>query len=202
MARLAEADRLDAWKIPAFLFEMSDTGLVRSEVTLPTCHLSSFVAEPARDVAAIPVSAVAQIEFQLVPDQHPDQVIDLLRAHLHERGYGDIEITPLPGSYGPARHDGEHPFVQRLVAAGQHIYGRPLPRLPLGAFAQPLRLLSDTLDAPAVALALARASCASYGPNEHVLLDDLLRHSQLIAAVLATTRAQRQVLLGAVELNS
>jgi acetylornithine deacetylase/succinyl-diaminopimelate desuccinylase-like protein len=36
-----------------------------------------------------------RLDFRLVPDQHPDQVLELLGAHLEAEGFADIDVTVL-----------------------------------------------------------------------------------------------------------
>jgi acetylornithine deacetylase/succinyl-diaminopimelate desuccinylase-like protein len=181
---LDEAGRCEAWQIPAFLFNMSGVALVRSEVTLPTCNISSFVVEPATSVQCVPVAASAQLDFQLVPDQQPDDILALLRKHLLERSFEDIDIVPLPGSYSPVREAVDQPFVQCLANIGTYVYGTAFAKMPLGSFAQPLHVFASQFGIPVAALALARQTSAIHGANEHILLDDLVRHGQVLAALM------------------
>ena len=181
---LDEQSRHTAWGVPDFLFGMTGAALVRSEVTLPTCNVTAFRATPQHDLACVPTSATAQLEFQLVPNQDPSVVLDLLRKHLGSRGFNDIQVEALPGNYFPARTDPSHPFVQSLVRSGEATYGSPLTVLPLGSFAQPLYLFNHYLRLPVAVLAMARHDSAVHGPNEQIPLEDLLNHGQMLLALL------------------
>jgi acetylornithine deacetylase/succinyl-diaminopimelate desuccinylase-like protein len=188
--KLDEAGRRESWQIPAFLFEMSGAALVRSEVTLPTCNISSFSVDPPGDMQCVPVSASAVVDFQLVPEQGPDAILALLKKHLTERGCDDIMLEELPGSYAPVRISLEDSLIQSLIAAGERVYGEPLATLPLGTFVQPLHTFHTALDMPVAALALARHDSAVRGPNERLPLDDLLQHSAVLTQLLMSYRAQ------------
>jgi acetylornithine deacetylase/succinyl-diaminopimelate desuccinylase-like protein len=187
---LDEASRLDAWQIPAFLFHMSGAALARSEVTLPTCNITAFTIDAPGDVQSIPVTASARLDFQLVPDQHPQTTLALLRKHLAERGFEDVAIEELPGGYPPTRSDMDQLFIQRLIASGQTVYDEPLPTLPFGTFAQPLYYFSHGLNMPIATLGLARPASAIYGPNEQIPLRDLTEHSHLLTALLRSHQQQ------------
>lgn len=195
---LDETGRLAGWQIADFLFGMRGAALVRSEVTLPTCNITGFSSEPVSDIPCIPTAASVQLDFQLVPNQQPGQILALLRKHLIERNLGDIVVEELPGGYAPIRTDTAQSFVQHLVGAGERIYGAPLPLLPLGPFVQPLQVFAEQLHVPAVAVGLARSSSNIYGPNEHLPLDDLVHHSQLLAEVLVAYSKH----LGEIEVSS
>lgn len=195
---LDETGRLAGWHISDFLFGMRGPSLVRSEVTLPTCNITSFTSEPVSDIPCVPTAAAAQLDFQLVPEQQPAQILALLRKHLVERSLGDILVEELPGGYAPIRTDMAQSFVQQLIAAGERIYGTALPTLPLGSFVQPLHIFAEHLHLPVVAVGLARPTSNIYGPNEHLPLDDLVRHSQLLMEVLIAYSKH----LGQVEISS
>jgi acetylornithine deacetylase/succinyl-diaminopimelate desuccinylase-like protein len=190
--RLDEPGRLEAWGIPAFLFNIQGAALTRSEVTLPTCNITSFTVESAPGVQCIPTAAAAQLDFQLVPNQQPDAILALLHKHLTERGMSDIEIEVLPGMYAPIRSDADQPFIQQILATGAHTEDGALPMLPLGTFAQPLQIFADAFGMPVAALALARQNSAIHGPNEQIPLDDLLHHSQALVTLLSACRTHQQ----------
>jgi acetylornithine deacetylase/succinyl-diaminopimelate desuccinylase-like protein len=181
---LDEAGRLSAWGLPAFLFDMSGPALSQAEVTLPTCNITSVSAGPASDLPLVPTSAQATLDMQLVPEQQPARMFELLQQHLQSRQFTDVEATALPGGYGSAVTDYDHPLVQHLACAGEIVFGSPLQVLPAGSFALPLRLLAEALELPTMSLALARASSAIHGPNEHLPLDDLLQHAAVLMELL------------------
>ncbi|NJP06724.1 MAG: M20/M25/M40 family metallo-hydrolase [Chloroflexaceae bacterium] len=177
---LDEEGRLSAWQIDDFLFGMRGSALVRSEVTLPTCNLSSFTVEPPNMVVSIPTRASACLDFHLVPDQDPDDIVHLLVQHLKDRSPSTIEIERLPGGYRAVRVDHQHPFVQQLLHTAERVYGQSLTVLPFGPFALPLQLVSSQLGIPVAVVGLARHNSAMYGPNEHLPVDDLMQHSQML----------------------
>lgn len=177
--KIDEAGRRAAWSVPSFLFEMTGAALVRSEVTLPTCNIASFTVDSAGTAQTIPTAAVAQLDFHLVPDQQPVEILRLLRKHLAERGFEDIEITALSGNYPPVRSDLQDSFVQQVAEVGGRVYQTTLPALPLGPFAQPLHVLAKTLKIPVTILGLARNISATHAANEQIPLDDLVRQAQI-----------------------
>jgi len=179
-----EASRKQAWRIPQFLFDLDGASLVRTEATLPTCNVTDLVVEPASDLAIIPVAATARVDFQLVPRQYPQAIVDMLRAHLTEKGMADIEIERLPGGYPAVHTPFEDPFIQRITYVGEQLYSAPLPLLPQGPFAQPLFFFAEALRIPVAAIGCARPDSATSAPNEHILLPDLVRHGQLLIDLL------------------
>lgn len=181
---LDQAGRLQAWQNDEFLFGMSGAALIRAEATLPTCNVSAIECEPSGDLPILPAVARATLDFDLVPDQQPGQVFDQLRAHLDERGFADIAVELLPGGYPPARGDISKPFFTELAAAGSVVFGAAPQLAPAGPFVLPLQPFAEHLCVPVASLGLARPESSTYGPNEHIALDDLARHAQFLIEFL------------------
>lgn len=179
-----EAGRAAAWNVNQFLFGMTGAALMRTEVTLPTCNVSLLSAEPAYEAPFIPLHATARLDFQLVPRQRPQSVVELLLAHLEAKGLADILVERLPGGYPPAQSPLVDPFIKLVSDVGKHIHGAPLAILPRGPFVQPLFLFAEALGAPVASVGVTRASSAVHGANECVPLPDLVRHGQHLIEVL------------------
>lgn len=188
--KLDERGRLAAWDVGDYLFGMSGIALVRAEVTLPTCNLSAIQSEPEGDLPLLPAAASAVLDFQLVPRQEPEEIARLLRAHLDERGFADVTSQLLPGAYPPARSSPDSAFIHQVIMAAAAALGSVLPVVPAGPFSLPLGLFATALDAPVATVGLARADSAPFGPNEHIPLDDLVRHGQLLTELLLAFGAE------------
>ncbi len=182
--KLNEKGRLAAWGADGFLFGMSGVALVRAEVSLPTCNLSSLHCEPEHELAQLPSLATAVLDFQLVPHQDPDNIATLLRAHLDDRGFTDVVFERLPGGYPPARTHPDSLFVRQVAAAGAEVFGSLLPVVSAGPFALPLQLFAARLDCPVASVGMTMPDSSTYGPDEHIPLDDLCRHGQLLIELL------------------
>ncbi len=184
LIRVDEAGRLHAWQSKEFLFGMSGAALVRAETTLPTCNLNAICYDPHADSAFIPAQASAMVDFQLVPDQSPDVIFDLLCRHLRERGFTDILVERMPGGYPPTHIPPATPFVQQVATTGAVLYGSPLHTVPAGPFAVPLHLFAQHLNLPCASVGLSRPDSAIYGPDERIPFEDLTRHAALLSELL------------------
>lgn len=181
---LDEAGRQAAWGIEQFLFGMSGATLVRTEATMPTCNVAGLTVDPAGDPPVIPVTASARVDFQIVPRQRPQALVELLREHLRAKQLDDIAVERLPGGY-PAGHTAfEHPFVRLVSEVGRNTYNAPLAMLPRGPFAQPLFFFAEAFGIPLAAIGCARPDSATNAPNERIPLPDLVRHGQLLIDLL------------------
>jgi len=181
---LDEDGRKAAWGLEQFLFGMDGATLVRTEATMPTCNVAALTIAPAGDFSGIPVAATARVDFQLVPRQRPQAIVELLRAHLLSKELSDITVERLPGGYPAVHTIFEHPFIQQASEIGRHVYNTPLALLPHGPFAQPLFFFAEAFGIPVVALGCARHDSATNAPNEHIPLPDLVRHGQLLIELL------------------
>jgi acetylornithine deacetylase/succinyl-diaminopimelate desuccinylase-like protein len=181
---LDEGGRLAAWQLNEFLFGISKAALARAEVTLPTCNLLSLVTEPVGDLATLPASASATLEFQLVPNQQPEQLLLLLREHLVARGFEDVLVDAFAGGYPPTRTPPDDPWLAKLALAGALNHDEPLPMLPAGPFNLPLQFFAETLKIPVASVGLAGYTSATRGPDEHIALDALVQHSQLLIELM------------------
>jgi hypothetical protein len=103
-----------------------------AEVFEPTCTIcglnSGYQGKGSKTVQ--PSSASAKVDFRLVPDQNPDEIRTLLRAHLDAEGFSDIKIDYLGGER-PARTDPDHPFVKLVVDTSKDVYGVPMEIVPM-----------------------------------------------------------------------
>lgn len=185
-AHLDVGGRLAAWGVPHFLSEMQDTALVRAEATLPTCNVADLRVATASDVDALPVAASATLDFQLVPDQQPDAVLQQITQHLAAKGFEDVQIKTLTPGYAATVSDDDTPFLH-TVRAAVAAFSKSAPSvLPLGTFALPLAAFVARRRIPTAVVGLARSSSALYGANEFMPRADLAAHSSMVLQVLLT----------------
>jgi acetylornithine deacetylase/succinyl-diaminopimelate desuccinylase-like protein len=123
----------------------------------------------------LPAEASAWLDFRLVPDQTPQDVLALLHKHLERVGFGDVEVTML-ASAEAAGTPIEHPLVQRVARIAQEVTGQPASITPrIGGTLPIIASLHRHLDVPGLSppdnpwYFGARA----HAPNEHVRLEDL-----------------------------
>jgi acetylornithine deacetylase/succinyl-diaminopimelate desuccinylase-like protein len=154
----------------------------------PTCNIAGFhtgYGGPGMKTV-LPAEASAWLDLRLVPEQQPDEVSELLEAHLEAEGFGDVDVTVL-GSAEPAGTPIDHPFVQqvrRIVegATGERavITPRVAGTLPIIASLQ-RHLGVPGLSAPDNPWYFGSKA---HAPNEHIKLDDLTHAARLTHAML------------------
>lgn len=123
----------------------------------------------------LPAEAFAKLDFRLVPDQDPVEVVELLRAHLHKHGFTDVEVITLEVGEHPARSDLEAPWVKQVVEALREVYDRePVVHLSSGG-SGPMYPFTHYLGAPVVAIGISYPGSRVHSPNENIRTADFER---------------------------
>jgi acetylornithine deacetylase/succinyl-diaminopimelate desuccinylase-like protein len=86
-------------------------------VSQPTINIEGLVSgyTGPGGKTILPHRAVAKIDMRLVPDMTAKGTLELLKAHLAKRGFGDIEVN-MTGGYDPTQTDPDSKLVQAMLA--------------------------------------------------------------------------------------
>jgi acetylornithine deacetylase/succinyl-diaminopimelate desuccinylase-like protein len=116
----------------------------------------------------LPQRALAKVDSRLVPDQHPDSQLALIRRHLDSLGFADIEIRQLSG-YPPAQSSVAAPLVRAAIGVFRKrgIVPTVAPRI---AGSAPYHVFTDRLQLPMIAAGLGYGTGA-HAPNEIMLVE-------------------------------
>ncbi|WP_407540653.1 M20/M25/M40 family metallo-hydrolase [Deinococcus radiomollis] len=120
----------------------------------------------------LPASGFAKIDFRLVPDQDPAEVVRLLRAHLDAQGLSDVEIVELESHEHAARSDVAHPFVQTALAAARESYGQEPIIHPSAGGSGPMHSFIEHLGVACVAMGIGNVGGRVHAPNENIRVED------------------------------
>lgn len=123
----------------------------------------------------LPASASAKLDLRLVPDQDPDEIVDLLRAHLERHGFGVVEVALAERPEHPSRVDPDHPWVRHAAAALEEVYGTPAVITISSGGSGPLSPFVDVLGLPVVMLGVGYAEGRAHAPDENVRWIDVER---------------------------
>jgi acetylornithine deacetylase/succinyl-diaminopimelate desuccinylase-like protein len=138
----------------------------------------------------LPCLARAKIDFRLVPNQSPDDILAKLRRHLDSHGFGDVVIDPQTEGESAARTPLDSPFVSIVSEAAREVYGVEPVIVPSMAGSGPMHSFTDTLGLPTALIGVMYPGSSPHAPNEHIRLADFILGAKHIAAVLQrmTTR--------------
>jgi acetylornithine deacetylase/succinyl-diaminopimelate desuccinylase-like protein len=142
---------------------------------------SGYQGEGSKTV--LPARASAKIDFRLVPDQRPEQVLQSLRIHLDAEGFEDVQFRYLGGE-APARTDPDDPFIQLVVESATPVYGHPMQVVPMVGGSGPNHIFIQTLNVPIATAGIAYPGTLAHAPNENIRLDLYLKGAKHIARIL------------------
>ncbi len=183
------ADYLEQYGLPGFLKGMTGgLELKRAQVFEPTCTIcglsSGYEGPGAKTV--LPAEARAKVDFRLVPNQRPEDVLARLRQHLDQEGFADVEVIDLGGE-PPGRVDPDHPFIRLVVEAARRVYEREMLVVPMIGGSGPIHAFIEHLGLPIATAGIGHPGGRIHAPNENVrldLLDKGIRHTARIMAML------------------
>ena len=169
--------------IDRFAFGRSDDQAKRASVFEPTCNIcgieSGYNGPGSKTV--IPCEATGKVDFRLVPDQDPEKIARLLRAHLDRHGFSDVAFTAEEGEH-PYRGPVDAPLVRAVKAVAEEAFGKPAVLVPSSGGTSPMWVVCYARRMANVTLGMGHPGAGAHAPNEHILLANYWR------ALRATTR--------------
>jgi acetylornithine deacetylase/succinyl-diaminopimelate desuccinylase-like protein len=119
--------------VDKFLGGVSGVDALQQLLFTPTCNIagigSGYVGEGRKTL--LPATATVNVDFRLVSDQHPDDILEKVKRHLERHGFDDIEVDSR-GGIEPSRTSVDDPFAQVVVEAARVVYGREPTVRPTG----------------------------------------------------------------------
>jgi acetylornithine deacetylase/succinyl-diaminopimelate desuccinylase-like protein len=110
-----------------------------------------------------PHIATAKLDSRLVPDQHPDSALALIRSHLDAQGFTDVVLRKMSG-YPPAQTSVTAPLVQSAIGV-YNKYGFVPSVLPRLAGSAPYYQFTERLGLPMVMGGLGHG-VGAHAPDE------------------------------------
>jgi acetylornithine deacetylase/succinyl-diaminopimelate desuccinylase-like protein len=147
----------------------------------PTCTIcgfnSGYVGAGSKTV--LPSEAFAKIDFRLVPDQDPDDLLKKLSKHLAKQGYGDVKITYAEGEKAKRTSPREPIALSAKVAAGEIYPKSPIVEVS-SAGTGPMYLF----EAPCVAIGGGHAFSNAHAPNENKRLEFMFKGMKWVSCTV------------------
>jgi len=146
---LSAAERLYAWN------------------TLEVLAMSSGnIASPAN---AIPGEAHAVLQLRFVVGTRIDQVVDAVRAHLHDHGFPMVDVRAAQ-SFAASRTDFDSPWINWAAESIRQTTGKAPAILPNFGGSLPNDVFSERLGLPTIWVPHSYPGCSQHAPDEHILL--------------------------------
>ena len=141
----------------------------------PTCDvnglLCGYTGEGAKTV--LPARAMAKVSFRLVPDQSPDRVAELLRAHIARVAPPEVEVSveELHGGR-PWKAELEGKFFEAAQTALHKAFGTAPVLTGEGGSIPIVVDFQEILEAPVLLMGFAPPGANMHAPNEWIPLEN------------------------------
>ncbi len=172
-----DAELREAFQVQQFVDGLAGAALAERAAFTPTCNIaglvSGYTGEGSKTV--LPAKAMAKIDFRLVPNQDPEDILAKLQTHLKDQGYDDIKITTF-GRAEPVVTPIDEPLVQRIATIAESYNGKKPAINPIAGGTLPLLgALRRYVGVPGLSVPGNPTYWANgaHAPNEHIRLDDL-----------------------------
>ena len=158
--------------------------LIEQMLFLPTCNIAGVTTgyQGPGSKTVLPAEATAKLDFRLIPDQDPADVLDLLRKHLDRGGFEKVEILAGDGEK-PARSDVNSAVGRAVIDCVRDMYGEPVlwPFMPATG---PMHPVVADLGVPTVLpVGVGRPDNRIHAPNENIHAEDCVNTVRLMCRV-------------------
>jgi acetylornithine deacetylase/succinyl-diaminopimelate desuccinylase-like protein len=184
---LDEAGLKREFRIGGWMRSLKGQALVKEHIFGPTCTICGIQTghTEAGVKTVLPSTAMARLDFRLVPDLTPEIVLELLRAHLDVRGFKDIDISEL-GSAPLAKSSRNSSVASAVISAAAEVYGVPPLVYPMEPASGPVGAVcgASSPATPVASFGLSYAGSNPHGPDENIRVDDFLQSIKFIGRVI------------------
>jgi acetylornithine deacetylase/succinyl-diaminopimelate desuccinylase-like protein len=175
------------FRIAGWVRSLKGAALVKEHIFGPTCTICGIQTghTEAGIKTVLPSTAMARLDFRLVPDLTPELVLKLLRAHLDVRGFKDIEISEL-GSAPLAKSYRSSSVAQAVISAAGEVYGMAPLVYPMDPSSGPVGAVcgASSPPTPVASFGISYAGSNPHGPDENIRIDDFLQSIKFIGRVI------------------
>src|SRR5512135_1673987 len=151
--------------------------------TCTICGLTSGYQGPGSKTV-LPARASAKVDFRLVPDQDPADILRKLREHLDTKGFKDVQVADLGGDH-PGRTDPDDPFIQLVTRTARDVFDKPMLLVPMIGGSGPSYPFVHDLGLPVATVGLGHPDGRAHAPNENIRIDLYLKHARHMARILS-----------------
>ncbi|GAC1643860.1 MAG: M20/M25/M40 family metallo-hydrolase [Candidatus Dormibacteraceae bacterium] len=150
----------------------------------PTCNIAGVTTgyQGPGSKTVLPAEATAKLDFRLIPNQDPADVVAQLRKHLDSHGFEKLEIVWSDGEK-PARSDPDSAIGTTVIDCVRELHGEPVlwPFMPATG---PMHPVVADLGIPTVLpVGVGRPDNRIHAPNENIHAKDYINTVRLMCRV-------------------
>jgi acetylornithine deacetylase/succinyl-diaminopimelate desuccinylase-like protein len=178
--------------VDKFVNDVRGIEVRKALVGMPTCNiaglLAGYVGQGAKTV--LPSTALAKLDFRLVPDMDPKRQLQRLANHLKSNGFGDVGIKFIHGE-SASRTPLNQPFVKQVKDSAAESFGvEPIVSVSSSGTG-PMHSFVKILGAPCVSVGSTSIYARIHSPNEFARIDLLNKATKCIAVIIEKFSKQR-----------
>jgi acetylornithine deacetylase/succinyl-diaminopimelate desuccinylase-like protein len=168
-----------------FAGKMTDLQAKKALVSRPTANIAGvwggYTGEGSKTV--LPSAARCKIDFRLVPNQDPYELLEKLKKFLRDRGFADVEVVS--STMEPAaRTSYRDPWASAAIKAGEEVYGMKSVIELSSPGTGPLYVFTKRYGVPSLDIGVSPHDAALHAPNENIRLDLLEKGMVWIAQTI------------------
>jgi len=150
----------------------------------PTCNVAGVTTgyQGPGSKTVLPAEATAKLDFRLIPNQDPTDILSKLRRHLDGHGFEKVEILWSDGEK-PVRSDPDSAIGKVMIESVREMHGEPVV-WPFMQATGPMHPVVADLGIPTVMpVGVGRPDNRVHAPNENIRVDDYLNTIRLMCRV-------------------
>ena len=152
----------------------------------PTCNINSLRSGHlgAGNNNIVPATARVRLDMRLVPNQTPQKMHELFKAHLHKHGYDDVEFLSDGGVGMPCRVPLDNPYVLAIQDALRESFGEEPILYPGLGGTGPSHIFLENLGIYRILVPFASSDQNDHGVNENLKISDFENGIRASAAIM------------------
>ena len=168
-----------------YVNSVSGRELMLKHLGQPTANIAGLTAgyQGPGMKTVLPAVASAKLDFRLVCDMDPDDIVGKLRAHLDSHGFEDVEIGNMHGTK-PFRTGVGSDWAGLVIDAARDTYGAEPVVYPTMAGSGPMYDFGSTLGIPVASAGIDHPSHQIHAPNENIRVEDFVLGARHIALIM------------------
>lgn len=170
--------------IKGFVGNKKGMEIRKAMVGVPTCNIAGLSSgwEGLGAKTVLPSTALAKIDFRLVPKMNPLRQLARLKRHLKEKGFGGIQVRMIHGE-AASRTKISDPFVKIVQKAADESFGKSIVSVS-SAGTGPMYSFSKALKAPCISVGSTYVYSRIHSPNEFTRIDLLKKTTKCICKIM------------------
>ena len=159
-------------------------GVIEQLLFTPTCNVAGVTTgyQGPGSKTVLPAEATAKVDFRLIPEQDPGDILERLRKHLDSHGFEKVEIVSSDGEK-PARSEPDSDVAKSVIDCVRDLHGEPV-LWPFMQATGPMHPVVSDLGIPTVLpVGVGRPDNRIHAPNENIHAADYINTVRLMCRV-------------------